>query len=133
MDKEIKQMINKTFISVGNNIEKSKLRDSLEEIFGLVRFGNKFFDTEKPWYTRSSDITACENTIFNCIQLIANLSVLLAPFLPFSSVKVGTWLKLTTQWKPQYVESGFFIPKSEILFERLDKMIVEYELEQLKL
>lgn len=132
MDNDITQRITKTFVSVGNNIEKSNLRDSLDEIFGLVRFGNKFFDTEKPWYTRSSDITACENTIFNCIQLIANLAILLAPFLPFSSAKVCTWLKLTTQWKPQSVESGFLIPKSEILFERLDKKIVEYELEQLK-
>ncbi|WP_242657969.1 class I tRNA ligase family protein [Lachnoclostridium phytofermentans] len=113
-------------------IALSNLRDALDEIFELVCFGNKYFDTEKPWNTRSNDVEACKNTIFNCVQFIANLSVLLAPFLPFSSEKVCRWLSLDTLWKPQFIEGGFIIPKTEILYERLDKKIVEDELNRLK-
>ncbi len=131
MSETIKQRITSIFDRVGEKIENAELRDALDDIFELVRFGNKYFDAEKPWDTRTSNVTACENTIFNCIQLIASLSVLLSPFLPFSSEKLRGWLKLSTQWKPQYVNSGFTIETAEILFERLDKQIVEQELNRL--
>lgn len=91
---DIGQKISDAFVRVGNKIENTSLRDALDEIFELVRYGNKYFDTEKPWETRNSNISACENTIFNCVQLIANLAVLLSPFLPFSSEKVSDWLNL---------------------------------------
>ncbi len=131
LNTDLKQRIDRSFRSAGAKIEKTNLRDALDEIFELVRFGNKYFDTEKPWDTRNHDPAACRNTIFNCVQLIANLSVLLAPYLPFSSERVCGWLNLDTRWEPQFVKGGFQIPKPELLFERLDKKIVEYELEQL--
>lgn len=120
INEAIFQRIEKTFSSVGEKIEKANLRDALFEIFELVRYGNKYFDTEKPWSTRNSDLAACESTLFHCVQLIANLSVLLAPFLPFSSEKLFTWFQLSPKWEPQFVKSGFLIPKPEILFERLE-------------
>lgn len=132
LSKEIKGKIETTFSNAGEKIENTSLRDALDEIFELVRFGNRYFDAKKPWETRESDIRACEDTIFQCVQLIANLSVLLKPFIPFSSEKVMNWLDLCKDWKPQYIKSGFIISKPEILFERLDKEIVDKELEQLK-
>ncbi len=131
LDKEIESEISTSFSIVGEKIESANLRDALDDIFKLARFGNKYFDTEKPWDTRSTDIEKCQNTLFNCVQLIANLSVLLRPFLPFSSEKVCGWLSLTTDWKPQFIKSGFTIPEPQILFERLDKSVVEYELSKL--
>ncbi|MEG0457778.1 MAG: methionine--tRNA ligase, partial [Oscillospiraceae bacterium] len=73
----------------------------------------------------------CENTIFNCIELIANLSILLSPFLPFSSKKVMEWFNLKNQWKIQFINPGYVINKSEILFKRLDKNIISQELDNL--
>ena len=127
INKEIEEKIISTFTSVGENIEKANLRDALEEIFELVRFGNRYFDAYKPWITRDTNINACENTIFNCVQLVANLATLLLPFLPFSSEKVCTWLALEQEWEPQFVRSGYIIPTREILFERLDKKIIDEE------
>lgn len=133
LSNEIQQKIVRTFSSVGEKIERSGLRDALDEIFELVRYGNRYFDSEKPWETRNNDRKACMGTIYNCVQLIASLSILLAPFLPFSSEKVMGWFELNTDWKPQYVRNGFVIPEPELLFERLDKKVVDNELEQLRL
>ncbi len=132
LEDEIREKINYTFSSVGKKIECTNLRDALNEIFELVRFGNKYFDTEKPWDTRNNDIEKCNNTLFNCVQLIANLSILFSPFLPFSSKKLQDWLKITPKWKPQFIDSGYKVPEPEILFERLDKKIVDEELEKLQ-
>lgn len=129
---DIQQKIKVTFSRVGEKIEKTRLKDALDEIFELVRFGNRYFDAEKPWDTRVNNTGTCRKTIYNCIQLIANLSVLLYPFLPFSSEKVIGWLEISADWKPQFVQGGFTIPKPEILFERLDKNIVDRERTQLQ-
>lgn len=131
LSEEISQKISEAFSNVGSKIEKTRLKDALEEIFELVRFGNKYFDSQKPWETRTSNIGYCENTLFNCIQLISNLTILLAPFLPFSSEKVMNWLDICSDWKPQYVKAGMHITKPELLFERLDKKMIDNELEKL--
>jgi len=51
----------------------------------------------------------------------------LEPFLPFSSQKIVNWLNLSRKWKPQYVREGLKLPDISILFERLDKRIIEEE------
>lgn len=132
LDSQIKSRIENAYESVGEKIERAALRDALDEIFELVRYANKYFDSQKPWDTRKHDEEACKNTIYNCVQLIANFAVLLFPFLPFSSSKLCGWLKLSTEWKPHFTEAGFVIDETNILFERLDKNIVSSELAKLK-
>ncbi len=131
-DPAVLERIEEAFPAVGGKIERACFRDALREIFSLVRFGNRYFDEGKPWSTRISDPSACAHTIFNCVQLIANLSVLLAPFLPFSSEKLQKRLKLDPRWTPRLVTGGIALPPPELLFERLDQKIVDLELERLE-
>ena len=128
---EIDEKIKSLFPAVGKLIESGDLKEALDTVFAFVRFGNKYFDMEKPWETRLRDVTACHNTLYTCVQMIANLAVLLEPFLPFSSAKIKRWLNLDDSWRVQTVASGFAIPEPEILFERLEKSVVSEELERL--
>lgn len=105
----------------GAQIEAGQFKDALEEIFTAVRGANKYFDEKKPWSTRNTDFEDCQNTLYNCIQIIGNLAVLLAPFLPFSSAKVTGWLKLNTNWAWQVIPTGLPIPEAQILFQRLEE------------
>lgn len=125
--------IESLFVSVGKQIENGAFKDAIDEIFEFVRSANKFFDAEKPWVTRNTDIAACKNTLYQCVQIIANLAVLLSPFLPFSSEKVCKWLgiPLPQIWKKQSVPVGLRIPEAEILFRRIDKKVIEAETEKL--
>ncbi len=120
LDKVIEEKMKESFIIAGNLIEGGELKEALEKIFELVRFSNKYFDSKAPWLTRTENNSECEDTLYNCVQLIANLGVLLAPFLPFSSEKILEWLKLKSTWEIQYVLSGFQLPESEILFMRIE-------------
>ncbi len=131
IEHDIDSRISNAYVSVGKKIEEGKLKDALEEIFEFVRFGNKYFDTEAPWLTRTTDIDKCKSSIFNCAQLIVNYAILLAPFLPFSSDRVIKWFGVSTDWKKQYTPTGYVIPETNILFERLDKNIVEDETNKL--
>lgn len=124
--------IDEIFISVGKQIENGNFRDAIDEIFDFVRNANKFFDTEQPWITRNTDKTACDNTLYQCVQIIANLAVLLSPFLPFSSEKVLKWLNISNKWERKLISAGYALPKIEILFQRIDKKVIEIETEKLK-
>lgn len=119
IEDDIGNKINDIFPVVGEKIENGQFRDAIEIIFDFIRFGNKYFDLNQPWKTRSKDEEKCNDTLFNCVQIIANLSILLYPFLPFSSEKIFTWLGLNSKWEVQNVPSGYVLPEISILFERL--------------
>lgn len=123
--------VRELYESVGREISKGEFKSSLDELFNFIRRANKYFDEAKPWITVKEEIHSCQETLFNCVYIIANLAILLEPFLPFSSSKVIQWLRLSREWQEQFVEEGFIIPEIEILFERLDKKIVEEEIERL--
>ena len=123
--------IKELYISVGRQIENGAFKDAISEIFDFVRYANKFFDVQQPWITRTTDRKACENTLYQCVQIIANLAVLLSPFLPFSSEKVCGWLGVNSKWEKQSVPAGYQLPEVEILFRRIDKKFINFETEKL--
>lgn len=128
---EINERLEALYVSVGKLIEKGAFKDAINEIFDFVRTANKFFDGEQPWITRETDEEACQNTLYQCVQIIANLAVLLHPFLPFSSEKVCNWLEINDTWERKTVAAGYRLPEIEILFQRIDKKVIEEETEKL--
>lgn len=73
MNSEIEGTIDQLFCDTGEKIPTGNLRDAIDGIFEFVRYANKFFDHEQPWITRVADVEACDNTLFNCVHIIANL------------------------------------------------------------
>lgn len=118
---------------VGELIEQGNFKEALDTIFTFVRTANKYFDEEQPWVTLKSDIEKCKETLNTCVQIIANLSLLLNPFLPFSSAKVRNMLKVEkTAWQHTQVPVGLELGPVEILFERIDKKVIQEEEVRLK-
>jgi methionyl-tRNA synthetase len=132
LDTAIGTKIAALYPQVGTLIENGNLKDALDTVFAFVRFGNKYFDAEKPWETRQTNAAACDHTLFNCVQIIANLAILLEPFLPFSSKKVKTWLQMDGGWSIKEIPADFIVPQPDILFERLDKSVIDEEMSKLK-
>ncbi len=132
LNPETEKRIATLYEHVGSQIEEGAFKDALDEIFEFVRGANKFFDSEQPWITRTTDEKKCQDTLYQCVQIIANLAVLLAPFLPFSSEKVTRWLSIEINWAQKNVPAGFKLPEVEILFQRIDKKVIEIESEKLK-
>lgn len=131
-DPAINEQIEDLFAATGKRIEAGAFKDAIAGIFEFIRSANKLFDRQQPWITRTSDEDACKNTLYQCVQIIAALAVLLYPFLPFSSEKVCKWLGISNKWERQSVPPGYVLPKVEILFERIDKKVIETESEKLR-
>jgi methionyl-tRNA synthetase len=131
LDGEIDDKLKGLYIDTGLRIENGQLKDALDKLFHMIRITNKYFDYNKPWETRTTDIASCQNTLFNCVQVIANIAVLLEPFTPFSSNEVIEWFSLKKKWSIQYIEDSYVLPKTRILFERIDHNRIVEEIQNL--
>ncbi|MFD1735493.1 methionine--tRNA ligase [Bacillus salitolerans] len=130
---KVKEELKELYVSIGKGIEKGELKASLEELFEYIRAANKYFDETKPWQTYKEDINTCINTLYTCVQMIANLSNLLDPFLPFSTNRIREFLHLQEPtWSLIEVENvkvNHIVP----LFERIDTTRIEEERRKLGL
>jgi methionyl-tRNA synthetase len=131
-DEALKLGIEELYKKVGIKIEGGNFKSAIDEVFEFIRSINKYFDEKTPWISIKNDKEDCSNTIYNSLNAIVNVANILQPFLPFSSTKIKKWLGSDTG-KYEYIklEVDKQIGKFEILFERLDKKIVEEELEKL--
>ena len=132
LNSEVEKVIKDTYVAVAENIEHANFRDAVNKIFALVNYGNKYYDEQKPWITRTENPKACGNVMFNCVQIIVNLATLFAPFCPNSSEKISQWLGIDLSWKFKTVVSGKAIPNVEILYNRIDKKQIVEEVNRLK-
>lgn len=123
--------IKEAFKDVSLCIEQGHFRDAVSSLFALVNYGNKYYDNNKPWITRTSNPQDCNNTLYNCVQIIAALATMFHPFIPESSAKVEEWLKIDSSWEQKAIPAGLEIPQVSVLFERIDKKQIEFETELL--
>ena len=119
LDDICRERLDTVFAQTGGCIESGRIKEALDGIFELVRFGNRYYDAAAPWKTRKDDPSVCAQTLYNCVQLVANAAILLSPFLPFSSKTVRGWLSLDSTWTCQLVPRGYFLPPIDLLFQRI--------------
>ncbi|AIQ52289.1 methionine--tRNA ligase [Paenibacillus sp. FSL R7-0331] len=126
--------INALYGDAGRLIEAGRFKDALELIFSGIRRANKYFDEQKPWIELKENPAACANTLYNCVQIIANLANLLNPFIPFSCDRIRSFLSLGQPgWHSISVPEGQTIQGLTLLFERIDLKQIEEETERLNL
>lgn len=125
--------INESYLKAGTLIEAGRFKDALEGIFATVRQANKTFDEQKPWATLRENPAACSHTLYNSVQIIANLANLLNPFIPFSCDRIRSFLSLEQPcWHSISVPSGQNIQGLTLLYERIDLQQIEEETERLQ-
>ncbi|MFC6651440.1 methionine--tRNA ligase [Paenibacillus rhizoplanae] len=117
----------------GRLIEAGHFKEALEFIFSHIRQANKYFDQQQPWLQIKHDPAAGGNTLYTCVQIIANLSNLLNPFIPFSCEKIRGFLSIEQPvWHPVSVLVEQPILELELLFERIEVQRIEEEIERMK-
>jgi methionyl-tRNA synthetase len=81
-------------------LEAYRFREALFEVIDLSRKGNKYMQEKEPWILAKSidtDPTAqakIDNCMHACLQLCANLAILVNPFLPFTAKKMCYLMKV---------------------------------------
>lgn len=114
-----------------------KLRDAQAEAMNLARLGNKYLADQEPWKLIKTDEKRVETIMNIALQITANLSIVLQPFLPSTAAKLSAFLNFTTtNWEdagnPDLLKAGADTNTPEILFQKIEDTLVEAEVEKLK-
>ena len=118
---------------LGDLIEAFRMKEAAREVMTLPALGNRYFDKQAPWRSLKENPKECDRTMATCMRLVSSLEILLYPFLPFTSRKIGKMLGLGRRtWddaaRPELpVQLG----KPEILFQKLEESIVDAQTSKL--
>jgi methionyl-tRNA synthetase len=114
-----------------------KLRDAQAEAMNLARLGNKYLADQEPWKMVKVDEKRVETVMNIALQITANLSIVLQPFLPTTAKKISAFLNFSSaNWddagSSDLLKAGTTTNSPEILFQKIEDSIVETEVEKLK-
>lgn len=102
---------------------------SVEVIKKLVGFCDGYIERQKPWELAKSDLDGLAKVIYNLLEAIRHIGIMIYPILPQTAEKVLNQLGQTS-WTSQSLNNlqnwgglkpGTKIEKGEVLFPRLDK------------
>jgi len=156
-DQAVLKTVEDGFESVGELLEKVRLRAALLEAFRLASEVNKYLDEAAPWIQIKSDKDAAARTVYTALKAVDNLKVLFAPFLPHTSQRLHEYLGYegalfgeqytgtqkdnlgehtvlgykrgegSGEWKPSQLAPGQALRQPEPLYRKLDPEIAEQE------
>lgn len=93
-------------LQIGKAIEQFKFKEGLQLCMDLARAGNKYLADTEPWHLIKTDKEHVGTILHMALQLTANLSILLEPFLPFTSHRLRTMLGITSSEAAQWAQAG---------------------------
>ncbi|MDP2724162.1 MAG: methionine--tRNA ligase [Bacteroidales bacterium] len=117
-------------------IERYRFREALSELMNLARLGNKYLTEMEPWKLIKTDEEKVKVILNVSLQIVANLSVLSEPFLPFSAKKLQEMIDLTgLLWKDaggdNLLKPGHQLQQPDFLFARIEDEEVEKQVQKL--
>lgn len=121
---------------VEKNLDNFRFREALKNAMDLARLGNKYLADQEPWKVIKTDTERVKTILNVCMQITANLTICLEPFLPFSMEKlrgfinVGkmNWDKLGTV---DLLTAGHKINQPELLFEKIEDEVIDAQIQKL--
>ncbi|MEK7224439.1 MAG: methionine--tRNA ligase subunit beta, partial [Bacteroidota bacterium] len=152
-DKNLIADIESTKAEVQSSLEYYRFRDALFQVIDLSRKGNQYMQKKEPWIvaksltptpsTSGEGVAAAQKSIDNCLhlclQLCANLAVLINPFLPNTAKKMLHMMKVVDKildWenagKLKLLSVGYSLREPQLLFRKIEDDEIKIQIEKLK-
>ena len=135
-DNEVLAEILKIKKNVESNLDNFRFREALKEAMNLARLGNKYLADTEPWKIIKNDVKRVGTILNIALQITANLTIVLEPFLPFSMEKLRGWLNYNgVNWddagRTDLIKAGHLINKPELLFDKIEDDAINRQVEKL--
>ena len=138
IDRELLQGMGSVRARLEDQLEHFHFRDALKEAMMLARLGNKYLADTEPWRVYKENPARVATILHLSAQIVANLSIVMAPFLPFTNQKLLQMLRLedAPDWEclgsHELLPVGHQFGPARLLFERIEDGVVEAQLERLR-
>ncbi len=136
-DKETLGELPKFKRAVEENLEVFRFRDALREAMNIARLGNKYLADTEPWKLYKDKPQRVATILNIAIEICANLSIVIEPFLPFTATKLRSMLNTDSLgWERAseigLIAEGHNLGKAELLFDKVEDATIEEQLAKLK-
>jgi len=148
-DKALIEDIRDAKTKVESLLETFKFREALYEVIDLSRKGNRYMQEKEPWIVArqtgddGKPTTEAQQQIDNCLhlclQLTANLAILINPFLPTTAKKMLGMMKVIEkmlEWENagqlSLLKVGYSLREPQLLFRKIEDTEISSQLEKLK-
>ena len=136
-DKEILAELPKIRKSLEENIENYRFREALKEAMNIARLGNKYLADTEPWKVVKTDPERVKTILNVALQIVANTTVAIEPFMPFSAEKLTRMLAVDhLEWdvigRSNIIAAGHTIGAAELLFEKIEDEVIERQVKKLE-
>jgi len=144
-DKLLVTDIQQAKTKIQNLLEEYKFREALFEVIDLSRKGNQYMQKKEPWIVAKSlaenpgNQKLIDNALHLCLQLSANLAVLINPFLPNTANKLCYMMKVVDKmldWnnagKIKLLSVGYSLREPQLLFRKIEEEEITVQIEKLK-
>lgn len=135
-DQEIINQIPELKAKVESSLENYRFREALKEAMNLARLGNKYLADTEPWKLIKTDPERVKTIMGISLDITAALTIILEPFLPFSTEKMRNFLNIEQLgWdrlgEKELLEPGHKINKPSLLFAKIEDAQVEAQVNKL--
>ena len=134
-DKEVLAEIPQIVERVEKSLETFHFRDALKEAMNLARLGNKYLADTEPWKVIKTDEGRVKTILNICLQISANLSTLMEPFMPFSSQKLREFMNIDViDWGKMgdgVILAGHELGEAGLLFEKIEDATIQAQIDKL--
>ena len=134
-DKEVLAEIPQIVERVEKSLDTFHFRDALKEAMNLARLGNKYLADTEPWKVIKTDEGRVKTILNICLQISANLSTLMEPFMPFSSQKLREFMNIDViDWAKlgdHVIAAGHELGEAGLLFEKIEDATIQAQVDKL--
>ena len=133
LDQSVIEQIQQAPGQIGRAIEQYKFKEAIQRWIDLARLGNKYLADTAPWHLIKSDQEQVQTVLNIALQLTANIAILGAPFLPFTSQQLSTMLGIAPSvWRMaaniDLLKPGQAVQQPTLLFERIEDHTIQQQL-----
>ncbi len=117
-------------------LEQFKFREALAEAMQVARMGNKYLADSEPWKLIKTEPERVKAIINVALQICTNLSIVLDPFLPFTSAKLRKMLNVPAfKWadakRHHNLNDHHQLAEAQLLFDKIEDDAIEAQLQKL--
>tara|TARA_Y100001970_G_scaffold117473_1_gene146061 strand:- start:2098 stop:4110 length:2013 start_codon:yes stop_codon:yes gene_type:complete len=137
VDNEIFSELDDLKVKVELSIQNFKFREAMSYVIDVARLGNKYLTDTEPWKIFNENPERVKDIIHNSVQIVANISILCEPFIPFTSKKIKELLNISDiNWSDvssSVVNAGHEISGKAHIFSKIEDKAIEDQIKKLKL